>query len=198
MSALYLRGLKQGDVQMTATGLVTAGLFFLLSQAKPLVKVAAERPSKSVFAPAVLCSIIGQFLVHLMSLMAVLHLCELFVPYSEDAINLSVDGKFQPNLVNGAMFLLGAVIQINNFVVNYRGHPFTQGVTENVVFWNSVRFLYLCLAVAVSGTLEPLNDLLQLAPFPAHAPEFKSYLAIILVGNTALTYGVETLCRKIE
>ena len=32
MSALYLRGLKQGDTQMTASGLVVAALFFLLSQ----------------------------------------------------------------------------------------------------------------------------------------------------------------------
>jgi cation-transporting ATPase 13A1 len=32
MSALYLRGLKQGDTQMTATGLVIAALFFFLSQ----------------------------------------------------------------------------------------------------------------------------------------------------------------------
>jgi manganese-transporting P-type ATPase len=33
MSALYLRGLKQGDMQMTCSGLITAGLFFFLSQA---------------------------------------------------------------------------------------------------------------------------------------------------------------------
>ena len=36
MSALYLRGLKQGDTQMTASGLVVAALFFLLSQVKVL------------------------------------------------------------------------------------------------------------------------------------------------------------------
>jgi cation-transporting ATPase 13A1 len=35
MSALYLRGLKQGDTQMTATGLVIAALFFFLSQVSP-------------------------------------------------------------------------------------------------------------------------------------------------------------------
>jgi hypothetical protein len=34
MSALYLRGLKQGDTQMTATGLVIAALFFFLSQVR--------------------------------------------------------------------------------------------------------------------------------------------------------------------
>jgi hypothetical protein len=34
MSALYLRGLKQGDMQMTSSGLITAGLFFFLSQVR--------------------------------------------------------------------------------------------------------------------------------------------------------------------
>ena len=37
MSALYLRGLKQGDMQMTFSGLITASLFFFLSQVRTSV-----------------------------------------------------------------------------------------------------------------------------------------------------------------
>jgi cation-transporting ATPase 13A1 len=70
MSALYLRGLKQGDYQMTAAGLVTAGLFFFLSQAKPMPQLSARPPPHSVFAPSVMASIIGQFAVHM-----VLYMC---------------------------------------------------------------------------------------------------------------------------
>jgi cation-transporting ATPase 13A1 len=198
MSALYLRGLKQGDMQMTANGLATAALFFFLSQAKPLAKISPSRPAKTVFALSVVLSIVGQFAVHLTSLVAMIRLCEHYSPQSEDAINLSVDGKFQPNLVNSAMFLLGAVIQLNNFVVNYRGQPFTQGISENAMLWNSVRVLYLCIAVLASNILEPLNDLLQMAPFPPNAPEIKSYLALILLSNTCLAYAVEYFCRKLE
>jgi manganese-transporting P-type ATPase len=54
MSALYLRGLKQGDTQMTATG-----LFFLLSQAKPVLHISAQKPTSTIFARAVL-----EFLLH--------------------------------------------------------------------------------------------------------------------------------------
>ena len=39
MSALYLRGLKQGDMQMTSSGLITAGLFFFLSQVCNLTSI---------------------------------------------------------------------------------------------------------------------------------------------------------------
>jgi magnesium-transporting ATPase (P-type) len=69
MSALYLRGLKQGDTQMTATGLVIAGLFFLLSQAKPVLHISAQKPTSTIFARAVLASLLGQFAVHFVSLL---------------------------------------------------------------------------------------------------------------------------------
>jgi hypothetical protein len=50
--------------------------------------------------------------------------------------------------------------------VNYRGDPFTQSLFENIPLLRTVQGLYGCLLLAVGGGLEPLNDLLQLAPFP--------------------------------
>jgi cation-transporting ATPase 13A1 len=76
MSALYLRGLKHGDMQMTASGIVIAALFFFLSQAKPLLDVSSRAPPSSVFAPAVYMSILGQFFVHLLSMMITVYLCD--------------------------------------------------------------------------------------------------------------------------
>lgn len=194
MSALYLRGLKQGDTQMTATGLVIAALFFFLSQAKPVPGIAAQRPTSSIFAKAVVLSLLGQFIVHFASLLAVLFICEQYV--AKDDFSLSADGKFQPNVVNSAVFLLSALMQINNFVVNYRGHPFTQSIFENVYLWRSVQVLYGVLLVVAGGQLEPLNDLLQMAPFPS--PEFQAYLLGILVFNFGACYTVESLCQKLE
>lgn len=194
MSALYLRGLKQGDTQMTATGLVIAALFFFLSQAKPVPGIAAQRPTSSIFAKSVVFSLLGQFIVHFASLLAVLYICEQYV--AADDFSLSADGKFQPNVVNSAVFLLSALMQVNNFVVNYRGHPFTQSIFENIYLWRSVQVLYGVLLVVAGGQLEPLNDLLQMAPFPS--PEFQAYLLGILVFNFGACYTVESLCQKLE
>lgn len=194
MSALYLRGLKQGDTQMTATGLVIAALFFFLSQAKPVPGISTQRPVSSIFAKAVLLSLLGQFLVHFASLLAVLYICEQYV--AVDDFSLSADGKFQPNVVNSAVFLLSALMQVNNFVVNYRGHPFTQSIFENIYLWRSVQVLYGLLVVVAGGQLEPLNDLLQMAPFPS--PEFQAYLLAILAFNFGACYGVESVCQKLE
>jgi len=194
MSVLYMRGLKQGDTQMTASGLIIAGLFFFLSQTKPVVRIAPDKPPSSVFAIAVGISILGQFLVHLASLIAVVLLCEKYI--LEDEFSMSPDGKFQPNVVNSAVYLLSAVMQVNNFVVNYRGHPFTQSITENIMLWRSIQVLYVVLLIVAGGQVEPLNDLLQLAPFPN--PEFQAKLIGVLILNFAAAYSIEKLCQKLE
>jgi len=194
MSALYLRGLKQGDTQMTASGLVIAGLFFFLSQAKPVVGIAAQKPTSSIFAPAVCLSLLGQFIVHFGSLLAVLYICEQYVDKND--FSLSPDGKFQPNVVNSAVFLLSALMQVNNFVINYRGHPFTQSIFENLYLWRSVQVLYALLLIVAGGQVEPLNDLLQMAPFPS--PEFQGYLIGILLVNFGACYVVEHASKRLE
>jgi hypothetical protein len=56
--------------------------------------------------------------------------------------------------------------------------------------------LYGVLLVVAGGQLEPLNDLLQMAPFPS--PEFQGYLLGILVVNFAACYAVERACQKLE
>ena len=190
MSTLYLKGLKQGDVQMTAVGLVNAGLFFFLSLAKPLIKLAPFKPPCSVFATSVMVSVCGQFFAHFGSLFATLRLCESFLKPSGRSNNI-VDGKFQPNLINSAIFLLSAAMQVNNFVINYRGPPFTQDLKENVYLWRSVLVIYVLLLVVIGGQFEPLNDFLQLAPFPSSI--FQAQLLGILVLNFLVCYFAEKI-----
>ena len=83
---------------------------------------------------------------------------------------------------------------MNNFVINYRGHPYTQSIQENVALWRSVQFIYAVLFIVAGGQLEPLNDLLQLAPFPS--PSFQASLIGILLLNFAVCYGIEKLSEK--
>jgi cation-transporting ATPase 13A1 len=192
MSALYLRGLKQGDMQMTASALVTAGLFFFISQAKPMMNLAPKKPPSSVFCVSVAVSIAGQFIVHLGCLIATLKLCEQYIV--ADDHTMSADGKFQPNVVNSAVYMLSTVMQVNNFVVNYRGHPFTQSTQENTLLWRTVQGVYAALLIVAGGQLPPLNDFLQMAPFPNS--NFQASLIGILVVNFALGYLIEKGCQK--
>ena len=78
-------------------------------------------------------------------------------------------------------------------MVNYRGHPFTQSIQENVSLWRSIQVIYAALLIVAGGQLEPLNDLLQMAPFPS--PAFQASLIGILLFNFAVCYGIEKLCH---
>jgi cation-transporting ATPase 13A1 len=194
MSALYLRGLKQGDMQMTVNGLLSAGLFFFLSQAKPLQNISEKRPSNSVFCTAVIMSICGQFIVHFISLLATLELS--YNHSSGSQLHVSTDGKFHPDLINTSTYILCTLMQVNNFVVNYRGEPFTQSVQDNQLLWRSVQVIYVIILVLAGGQLEPLNDLLQLTPSPSS--QFQIYFILILLFNTVATYSINKLSLLFE
>ena len=220
----------------------------VLLQSKPLQNLSKEKPPSSAFCRSATVSVAGQFIAHLTCLVATLALCESHM--IDDEQSMSADGKFQPNVVNSAVFLLSAVIQVrlafflrflllslllflfificfvyllyicsinfckksqqfysaqqndllfmhlkvNNFVVNYRGHPFTQSIQENTALWRSVQFIYAALLIIAGGQLEPLNDLLQMAPFPS--PTFQAYLIGFLLFNFGFCFSVEKLCQK--
>ena len=199
MSSLYLQGLKHGDTQMTATGLATAGLFYLISIAKPLPNLSEAKPPGSVFEASVIFSIFGQFSVHLACLLAVLFLCNWRFggvdPLLEGSYSLS-DSHFHPNLVNSAVYLLYTTIQVNNFFVNYRGTPFTENIWDNRMLSCSFLAVYLFILVLVSDSVEPLNSLLQLVPFPSL--QFKSLLALALLSDFLLALAVEKISQQLE
>jgi cation-transporting ATPase 13A1 len=227
MSALYLRGLKQGDYQMTAAGLLTAGLFFFLSQAKPMPTLAPFAPPASVFSASVLLSILGQFIVHIATVLLTVHMCDYFDmtttggdsvlqldsvvasgdmkvdSYAASVLTRQMhrrisipDSAFQPNLLNSAMYIIGVVIQTNNFVVNYRGEPFTQSLVDNKPLLRSVQLIYIVLFIALTEVFTPLNDLLQLVIFPNL--NFQYALGGVCMANFALCFGIERACRSLE
>lgn len=222
MSSLYLQGLKQGDTQMTVIGLVTAGMFYFISTVKPLTHLSENKPPQSVFNFSILLSIFGQFIVHIVSLILVLLLCnhhkeinQIYYQYlttnqtefkheeegEENNIYYRIDhpiidSKFQPNLINTSVYFLYTTIQLNNFFVNYRGHPFTQNIQENILFCRSLQLLYFLIFILVTGIFEPFNDLLELVLLPSLS--FQYILSIILILDLGLCYGIEKLSQKYE
>ncbi len=97
---------------MTALGLAVAALFFFVSRAEPLEKLAPQRPPSRIFCAQVCLSIVGQFLVHLYCLMSTLELAKPLVARTRADPAFAPDGPFRANVVNTAIFLLSAVTQV--------------------------------------------------------------------------------------
>lgn len=145
LSVLHLDGIKYGDKQMTCLGVLMSVSFITISRSKPLQRLSAVTPIKSVFHPALFFSILGQFAFHLTTL---------FMLVRESKKHSPVDSRpefmkeFKPSLVNSVVFLVTAVQQVSVFVVNLKGPPFMSGLVGTLVvssyYISLVCNAYLC------------------------------------------------------
>lgn len=164
LSVLYLQGVMLGDKQMTITGIILAVASFMVSRAKPLKKLSPERPASSVFSPALFLSLLGQFGVHLASLVICMRLVQ---PYIPEGHIPDLEAEFAPNLVNTAVFLLWIGQQISVFVLNYKGRPFMQGIRDNSILMKSLLAAAGVLVVCASEVSTELNEFMELVSWPS-------------------------------
>ena len=68
LSVLYLAGMKFGDGQATISGILLSVCFLSISRGRPLEKLSKERPQDGIFNIYIMGSILGQFAVHIITL----------------------------------------------------------------------------------------------------------------------------------
>ena len=169
LTKLHQKGVKQGERQMTAVGMVVAGLFLFVTRGKPLTKIASTKPPSSVLCKETLLSMTVQFAIHFVAIMTVTYMSDVYVdPYEPSA--MVPDGPFTPNTLNTATFLVTVLATINTFVVNYRGRPFMENLTENKLLFRGLQGCYAVLFICALDIFPPLNQLLQLTPLPSTGP----------------------------
>ncbi len=168
LTKLHQKGVKQGDRQLTAVGLVVAVLFLFVTRGKPLPKLSTTKPPSSVLCRETLFSMAVQFGIHFLAIMAVTFISDAYVdPYDPSIVP---DGPFHPNTLNTGTFLITVLSTINTFVVNYQGRPHMEDLTENILLFRSIQACYFVLFVCALEAFPPLNQLMQLSPLPTTGP----------------------------
>jgi cation-transporting ATPase 13A1 len=105
-----------------------------------------------------------QFAVHFIAIMLATEASLAFVdPYDPSIIP---DAAFNPNVLNTCTFLVTMTATVCTFVVNYRGRPYVEDFRKNKMLLRSVQVCFGALFVCAFEAFPPLNDLLQLSPFP--------------------------------
>ena len=208
LTKLHQAGVKQGDRQMTAQGMVIAGLFLFVARGKPISKLSKKKPPSSILCVSTLISMATQFGVHFISIMAVTHMSEMFVdPYDPSIVP---DGPFVPNTLNTSTFLVTMLTMINTFTINYTGRPWVENLTENKLLFRSIMFCYFTIFVCTMDVFPPLNQLMQLSSLPTEkAPVFnvessniteyfgfRTLLAALMILDTACSLACESLIRR--
>lgn len=176
LSALYLDGVKYGDTQMTAMGMLGSVSFMSVSRSKPLDRLSSVRPLTSIFHPALFISLLGQFAIHLTTMMVAVYYAKQHLPPDHE---VNLDGEFKPGILNTVVFLVSNVQQVTVFVVNLQGRPFMTGLTENRPLLWSLVVTFILTFMFASESVPGLNKYFQLVPFPDD--QFRDYIIKILM-----------------
>lgn len=176
LSVLYLDGIKFGDGQVTISGMLMSVCFLSISRAKPVEQLSKERPQNNIWNWYIIPSVLGQFAVHIVTLIYIsdfVHKFESRKPRSE----IDLEGEFEPSLLNSAIYLLQLIQQISTFAINYQGRPFRESIKENKGMYYGIM---LVTGVAFSCATEfvpEINEQLKLVPFET---EFKITLTVVM------------------
>ena len=80
LSVLYLEGIKFGDGQVTISGMLMSVCFLSISRAKSVEGLSKERPQPNIFNFYIIGSILGQFAVHIVTLIYIARYCDAIAP----------------------------------------------------------------------------------------------------------------------
>lgn len=163
-----------------------------VSRSKPLDRLSAVRPLTSIFHPALFISLLGQFAIHLTTMVTAVYFAKKHLPTGYEA---NLDGQFEPGILNTVVFLVSNVQQVTVFVVNLQGRPFMTGLTENrPLLWSLVCTFILTFMFA-SESVPGLNKYFQLVPFPDDA--FRDFILTILMFDVGATFFLDRLMKFI-
>ncbi|KAH7128108.1 cation-transporting ATPase 4 [Dendryphion nanum] len=185
LSVLYLDGIKFGDGQVTISGMMMSVCFLSISRAKSVEGLSKERPQHNIFNTYIIGSVLGQFAIHIATLIYVSQYVQRIAPIEP---NVDLEKEFEPSLLNSAIYLLQLIQQISTFAINYQGRPFREGIRENRgMYWG----LVAVSGVAFSGATEfipELNSKLRLVPFTS---DFKIMLTTVMIIDYAGCWIIE-------
>ncbi|KAI0946865.1 hypothetical protein AcW1_010201 [Taiwanofungus camphoratus] len=188
LSVQYLDGIKFGDYQVTINGMLMSVCFLCISRAKPVEKLSRERPLGNIFNLYVLLSVLIQFALHIISLVYITQLCRQY----EDRGPIDLDAKFEPNLLNTAIYLLSLSQQVSTFAINYQGRPFREGIRENpALYWGLVG----AGAVAFSGATDFVPELNRWLQIVEMETGFQFKLTATMIVDFVGCWFIEVVCK---
>ncbi|KZZ86851.1 P-type ATPase [Ascosphaera apis ARSEF 7405] len=185
LSVIYLDGIKFGDGQVTISGMMMSVCFLSISRAKSVEQLSKERPQPGIFNWYIMGSILGQFAVHVATLIYISNYVSVLEPRDK---NVDLEGDFQPSLLNSAIYILQLIQQVSTFSINYQGRPFRESIRENrSMYWGLVGASAIAFAAATEFVPE-LNEKLKLVPFTG---EFKFTLTTVMIVDYVACWGIE-------
>ncbi|KAL1963059.1 hypothetical protein VTN77DRAFT_8705 [Rasamsonia byssochlamydoides] len=191
LSVIYLDGIKFGDGQVTISGMLMSVCFLSISRAKSVEGLSKERPQPNIFNMYIIGSVLGQFAIHIATLVYLSNYVAKIEPRTGE---VDLEGEFEPSLLNSAVYLLQLIQQISTFSINYQGRPFRESIRENkAMYWGLVGASAVAFSCATEFIPE-LNEKLRLVPF---SNEFKVTLTVLMILDYVGCWIIENVLKQL-
>jgi cation-transporting ATPase 13A1 len=188
-SVIFLAGVKFGDGQATVSGLMISVCFLSISKGTPIQKLSKKRPQNGIFNIYIMGSILGQFAVHIVTLIYITGEIYKLEP-REPQVDL--EKEFKPSLLNTGIFLLQLAQQVSTFAVNYQGQPFKESIKDNKGMYYG---LLSVSALALAGSTEFLPELNEAMKFVPMSTVFKTKLTLTLILDLGVSWAIELVLK---
>lgn len=167
-----------------------------------------ERPQPNIFNVYIIGSVLGQFAIHIVTLIylsnyvysiepyvSLFKLCQgILLTFPRRKSDIDLEGEFEPSLLNSAIYLLQLIQQISTFSINYQGRPFRESIRENkAMYWGLVGASAMAFSCATEFIPE-LNEKLRLVPF---STEFKVTLTVLMIFDYAGCWIIENVLKTL-
>ncbi len=160
---------------------------------QPVEQLSKERPQNNIWNWYIIPSVLGQFAVHIVTLIYISNFVERF-EQKEDRAKIDLEKEFKPSLLNSAIYLLQLIQQISTFAINYQGRPFRESIRENKgMYWGIVLVTALAFSCATEFIPE-INTQLKLVPFTS---EFKFTMTVVMILDYVGCYAIEKALKAL-
>ena len=167
-----------------------------------------ERPQPNIFNIYIIGSVLGQFAIHIATLIYLSNYVYSIEPYvpvisisnrhnmlitARRSNDVDLEGEFEPSLLNSAIYLLQLIQQISTFSINYQGRPFRESIRENkAMYWGLVAASGVAFSCATEFIPE-VNEKLRLVPF---SMEFKATLTVLMILDYGGCWVIENVLKR--
>jgi cation-transporting ATPase 13A1 len=156
-------------------------------------QLSKERPQNNIWNWYIIPSVLGQFAVHIATLVYISNFVHKFEPRKDRSL-INLEGEFEPSLLNSAIYLLQLIQQISTFAINYQGRPFRESIKENKgMYWGIVLVTSVAFSCATEFIPE-INERLKLVPFTT---EFKITMTIVMILDYAGCWVIEKTLKTL-
>ena len=160
---------------------------------QPVEELSKERPQPNIFNSYIIGSVLGQFAIHIVTLIYISSVAQQISP-KDEGFDPDAKTEFEPSLLNSTIYLLQLIQQVSTFAVNYQGRPFRESIRENRgMFWGIVLVTGVAFSCATEFVPE-INEKMKLVHFE---PDFKMRLTAVMALDFAGCWIIEKTLKQL-